>query len=216
MWRRLFRRDTPLLPSEVAYAWWAKTYPPSAHNPFMQEEQAAMLELLPETLHDDVVLDLACGTGRWGNIAASRGAAQVISIDESLPMLIEGQPTWAVGGGLTEIPLASGTVDTIICGLAVGHVVREHLWAALSEMKRVLRPNGIALISDLHPVRAWMGAQRTFRHGEKRYAVEHYIHGYADYHAATGRLGLNIEAVREVPRMTGEPPAVLVIKLRRS
>ncbi|NJL96156.1 MAG: class I SAM-dependent methyltransferase, partial [Anaerolineae bacterium] len=107
------------------------------------------------------------------------------------------------------------SLDLVICGLAVGHIITPHLWGALGEMRRVLAPGGAALISDLHPVRAWQGAQRSFATDEGTFAVQHYIHSYADYHAAAARLGWSIEAVRETAPAPDQPPAVLALRLRR-
>src|SRR5437764_64541 len=93
IWLRL-KRLIPLrtLRSLEAYALWAPCYPPYAHNGLMEIEQAAMLRLMP-TLTDRVVLDLACGTGRYGRIATQAGAAQVVGVDNSVPMLEAGGTT---------------------------------------------------------------------------------------------------------------------------
>ncbi len=65
----------PLLTSLDAYARWAEAYPPQAHNALMRAEEQAVRALLP-ALDGQIVLDLACGTGRWGLIALEirRGA----------------------------------------------------------------------------------------------------------------------------------------------
>ena len=87
---RFFRRGgtrlTPTLSSLDAYALWAETYPPQAHNALMRAEEAAVLSLMPDVT-GAAILDLACGTGRYGRIARERGAAYVTGIDNSLPML---------------------------------------------------------------------------------------------------------------------------------
>src|SRR3990172_7056136 len=85
--RRIIHLDsTPTLSSLDAYARWAATYPPHAHNALMRTEQAAMCSMLPD-LRGRSVLDLACGTGRYGLLAQECGAASVIGLDNSLPML---------------------------------------------------------------------------------------------------------------------------------
>jgi malonyl-CoA O-methyltransferase len=75
--RLLYRRPPPILPSIAAYALWADHYPPHAHNVLMQTEQIAMLDMLPD-VSGRVVLDLACGTGRYSLLARARGASRVI------------------------------------------------------------------------------------------------------------------------------------------
>src|SRR5258707_2538072 len=82
-------RPQHTLASTDAYALWAASYPPHAHNQIMTLEQAAMLRLMP-ILAGRVVLDLACGTGRYSLIAREAGAAMVIGTDNSAPMLQTG------------------------------------------------------------------------------------------------------------------------------
>src|SRR5690349_4792064 len=77
------------LKSLDAYALWADQYPPFAHNRLMEIEQAAMLGLMPELSHCHV-LDLACGSGRYGLIAENHGAKFVSGVDNSVPMLRTG------------------------------------------------------------------------------------------------------------------------------
>lgn len=211
MLRRLFR--PPVLNSLEAYARWAGTYPPQAHNALMRTEEAAMRSLMPD-LRGLTVLDLACGTGRYGLLARERGARLVIGIDNSPAMLAANALPLRAQATLEAIPLPDQTVDVILCGLALGHLPQLSL--ALREMGRVLRPGGTALISDMHPIIALSGAQRTFTAADGRtYAVEHYPHLYADYHKASREAGLNIADVIERP-VEGAPspaPAVIVYAL---
>ena len=84
--RRILRRTPRTLSSVAAYAQWASSYAANAHNPLMEIEQSAMLQLLPD-VENKVVLDLACGTGRYGLIAQEKHAAQVYGFDNSFAML---------------------------------------------------------------------------------------------------------------------------------
>jgi malonyl-CoA O-methyltransferase len=210
---RFLRRQLRPLSSQNAYALWAEAYPAQAHNAFMQLEQAAMEQLLPD-LAGRVVLDLACGTGRYGLLAQAKGAAQVMGLDNSLPMLHAGKLTKIVLANLTALPLASNTFDVLVCGLAVGHLPK--LDPIFAEIGRVLKPGGQALISDLHPFQALHGAQRTFTANGKQFAVEHYPHFYTDYHRSAAAAGLLIEALLEpeLPEKSGLP-VVLVLRLQK-
>lgn len=208
--RWLLQRNVPILPSRDAYQRWAKDYPPHAHNPFMVLETQVMIDLMPD-LQGKHVLDLACGTGRWGSYARQAGAQLVYSVDDSTAMLAAGTPALACTASMTHLPLPPHAVDVVLCGLAVGHT--PHLDRVFQEISRVLVPGGIALISDVHPFRAWLGGQRTFRSEGKTYAVEHHLHSYSDFHAAAQASQLQIEAVREGGVTPGDPPAVLVLRL---
>lgn len=213
-WRR-----APLqtLSSVDAYAQWAQDYPPNAHNPLMEVEQAAMVELMPD-LDGRVVLDLACGTGRYGLYAHAHGARFVFGADNSYDMLKSGELVLTAQATTESLPLASTSIDVILCGLALGHLPK--LLSSMREIRRVLKPGGVALISDFHPFLALNGAKRTFRGLDGRtYSVEHYVHLYSDYHQAASSAGLQIDAVveRTLPanssKSHGQVPLVIVYRM---
>lgn len=199
VWRHL--RSTAshtTLSSLAAYERWADQYPPHAHNALMEAEEAAMKTLFP-ALVGKKVLDLACGSGRYGLIAAAEGASISIGLDNSVPMLRQNPMSLRTVSTTETIPLASNSIDVVLCGLALGHLPK--LDASMSEMSRVLKPNGCALVSDFHPFIFLNGQQRTFTTADgESFAVEHYVHLYSDYHHAALEAGLKIDAVLE-PRL---------------
>jgi ubiquinone/menaquinone biosynthesis C-methylase UbiE len=213
MFKRLFARQTLTLKSRAAYAQWAKRYPAEAHNEFMRLEQETMEVWLPD-LSGKIVLDLGCGTGRWGKIAAKRGAARVISLDNSIHMLSAGDLKLPVQAELFAVPLQGSSVDVAICGLAIGHT--PQLEQTLLEIERILKPSGTAFLSDVHPLQAWQGAQRTFEGDDgKTYAVEHHIHSYADYFNAAQAARLKITAIAEAAINDDAPPVLLLIQIEK-
>lgn len=210
MIRRLFRRAPRVLPSLDAYALWAAEYPPVPHNLLMQLEQDAMLTLLP-SVAGSRVLDLACGTGRYGALALERGAQQVVGVDNSPAMVARVAWGRAVVAPCDRLPLPADSVQVVLCGLALGHL--PALEPTLHEIARVLRPGGVALISDFHPVQAQRGAQRTFTAEGRVYAVEHTVHTVDAYHRAVRACGLTISGVVE-PEYEGRP-VVLALRLEK-
>lgn len=204
-WRR---SPAPIstLQSQTAYAQWAKNYPPHAHNLLMQLEQDAMLQLMPD-VSVARVLDLAGGSGRYGLIAQEKGANWVIETDNSLPMLAINPLVRRAAASMLALPFADASFDGVICALAIGHI--SELEAAISEIARVLRHGGWALISDFHPFAFLNGAKRTFTGTDgKTYAVEHYAHLYSDMLSTATRLGLVIEAIEE-PKVEGTPVVII-------
>src|SRR5690349_13981739 len=79
--------DTPTLEPTAAYALWAASYPPRAHNPLMLAEERAMLALLPPDLCGQAVLDAGCGSGRYLFHTLRRGARRALGVDLSAEML---------------------------------------------------------------------------------------------------------------------------------
>src|SRR5262245_56079694 len=123
--RRILGATPRTLPSVYAYALWAATYPPRAHNRLMEIEQESMLRLLPDLANRDV-LDLACGTGRYAAIAHQRGARSVLGTDNSLAMLRAGSQVGVQAhfaeSHMASLPISSRSFDVVLCGLALGHL----------------------------------------------------------------------------------------------
>jgi malonyl-CoA O-methyltransferase len=194
-----------LLAPDDAYALWADAYPARAHNPVMQAEERAMLELMPAALQGQAMLDVGCGSGRYMLHALRRGAPRVTGVDPSPPMLQRAgaelkafsgdAEVVLLQGSLAALPVPAAHADLTVCGLVVGHL--EHLAHALAELCRVTRPGGTLLCSDVHPIGHALGWQRDFTAGGRHYAVRHTAHLYSDWHAACALLGLQIEEVLE-------------------
>jgi len=227
---------TPILEPAQAYALWAADYPARAHNPVMQAEERAMLALMPGDLRDATVGDAGCGSGRYMLHALARGAQRVHGVDLSPEMLARAAAVLAgaeassrvelAEGSLTALPFAEGFADLTLCGLAIGHV--EALEPALGELRRVTRPGGRILCSDVHPTGHALGWLRDFKSEGRRYAARHTPHLYSHWHAACARLGLAMERVLEpmldpadIPdgahfdRQALDVPVALVFQLRR-
>jgi malonyl-CoA O-methyltransferase len=225
-----------MLAPAQAYALWAASYPAHAHNPVMQAEERAMLELMPASLHGQAVVDAGCGSGRYILHALRRGAACVTGVDLSPEMLeradrelsVErnGIPVELLQGSVTALPVADAWADLTVCGLVIGHL--EDLRASLAELLRVTRPGGRLLCSDVHPIGHALGWVRDFKSGDERYAVQHTQHLYSHWHAACAELGWQIERVLEpmldpadIPvgarfdRVALDVPVALVFQLRR-
>ncbi|MEO8746258.1 MAG: class I SAM-dependent methyltransferase [Rhodanobacter sp.] len=227
---------TPILEPTEAYALWAPSFPAYAHNPVMRAEERAMLALMPATLQGQTALDAGCGSGRYMLHALRCGATRVIGVDLSPDMLARAGTELdafrsdveveLIQGSVTALPVPDAHADLTICGLVVGHL--ENLQHALTELRRVTRPGGTLLCSDVHPIGHALGWLRDFKSGGQRYAVRHTQHLYSHWHAACAALGLTIERVLEpmldpadIPagarfdRLALEVPVALVLQLRR-
>ncbi|MGH8212707.1 MAG: class I SAM-dependent methyltransferase [Rhodanobacteraceae bacterium] len=224
-----------LLEPREAYALWANDYPPRAHNPVMQAEQRAMLALMPEDLRGYNVIDIGCGSGRYMLHALQRGATYVAGVDFSSEMLRRAATELSnfsdrielMPGDLAALPLPDACADLTICALAVGHL--RELQPALSELRRVTRPGGLLLCSDVHPIGHGLGWVRDFKAGGGHYAVWHAPHPREEWLSACEELGLEIEEMlepmldpKDIPcdahfdHKALELPIALAFRLRRS
>jgi ubiquinone/menaquinone biosynthesis C-methylase UbiE len=155
--------DNPSLPVEIAvrdgYAEWAPNY--DAPNLMIEVEESVVHSLIaPLVQPHTIVLDAACGTGRhlaWLETVGCRS----IGVDLSESMLelasVAAPVAKLVQGDLLALPLQSGSVDVVVCSLALCHV--PDLVSALRELARVLRPGGTLVVSDPHGRAAYSGGQ---------------------------------------------------------
>jgi SAM-dependent methyltransferase len=110
------------------------------------------------------VLDVGCGTG-YGAAVVAQWASRVLALDislESVAFAKKNYPAWNleyVVSDCRKISLASGTVDTVICFEVIEHLAEQEV--LLEEIKRVLRPDGVLVIST--PNRVYYTEERNER-----------------------------------------------------
>ncbi len=197
-WRRPRTLDV-----RTAYALWAPTYAPVAHNPLMAAEQAA-LEAMLAPLSAASALDIGTGSGRCLPLLARTGATRIVGLDFSMPMLSRNRsPAQLLCAEAEHLPLPAATFDLALASLVAGHLSDFAGW--VRESWRVLRPGGQWLFSDFHPDGARAGWQRTFKTaGGEVFAVRHYVRSISAQAATLQAEGFALQEVRE-PRL-GEMP----------
>jgi ubiquinone/menaquinone biosynthesis C-methylase UbiE len=198
--------DTPALAApldEVAYDLtegyqrWAETYDrPGRLFPIEEPMIHALLDPLPPS----VVLDAACGTGRHSAYLASRGH-RLIGVDRSPAMLAHARRKLPHGdfreGNLDALPLASASVDAVVCALALIHV--PTLGPVMQEYARVVRPGGRVVISDVHPFLVLLGWRAQFCTASgAAAAIALHVHLLSDYLQAFTEAGLCVRGCHEL------------------
>lgn len=102
-------------------------------------------------VHGKEVLDAGCGVGYGAEMLAEAGASRVVGLDiaaESVQDAIAraGPIGEFVLGDLEQLPFTSCSFDVLVCFEVIEHVHRREL--ALDELRRVLRPEGVLIVSS--------------------------------------------------------------------
>lgn len=98
------------------------------------------------------VLDIACGTGYGSDLLCRRGAKSVIGMDILSETIDFARAKYKSNGlqfkvgDILEIGLSKNYFDVITCFETIEHVSNQE--KALREIRRVLKPNGLLIISS--------------------------------------------------------------------
>lgn len=148
----------------TGYDRWAEVYDHDL-NPLIGLEEPHVHAALGD-VRGRSVLDLGCGTGRHALWLATAGA-DVTAVDFSEGMLAEahrkpGADTVRfLAHDLHEpLPFADATFDRVVSGLVLEHL--RDLSAFFREMRRVVKPSGVAVVSAMHPAMMLRGSQARF------------------------------------------------------
>lgn len=136
-----------------AYADHAVDSPYNAHY-----DRPSVLELCGDVAGMRV-LDACCGPGLYSAALVERGA-QVLAFDASGPMVDLARRRLGAAAEVAQLVLGEAlpfddyTFDLVVCALAIHYV--DDRAAALSELHRVLRRGGAAVVSTQHPTADWL------------------------------------------------------------
>lgn len=191
----------PLAFVREGYDRWAAVYDHD-DNPLAALERPRMQEAVGDVRGLDV-LDLGCGTGRHAAWLAAAGA-RVTAVDFSKGMLAEARRT--AGGGKIRflahdlhrpLPFRSGTFDRVISGLVLEHL--RDLRGFFGEARRVVRSNGRAVATAMHPAMFLKGSQARFTDPETGIVVQpgSLPHGIEDFVTAAEGAGFELEGIGE-------------------
>jgi ubiquinone/menaquinone biosynthesis C-methylase UbiE len=203
-----FRMDDPprtSLPAgnsvRTGYDRWAAVYDHDA-NPLPALEEPFVRAAVGDPRGLDV-LDLGCGTGRHALWLAAAGA-RVTAVDFSEGMLAEARAKPGaevvrfIAHDLHEpLPFAAASFDLVVSGLVLEHV--QDLPAFFSEVRRVLRGEGRAVVSAMHPAMFLRGSQARFTDpgSGERVQPGSVPHQLGEFVMAALRAGLSLEQVAE-------------------
>ena len=133
-------------------AWTGERLVTTCHRPLVYEH-LHRYAVAVGLAHGKRVLDIACGEGYGANLLAFV-ASQVTGVDLDAGTIAHAQAKYDrpnldfVEGSCTQIPCADQSIDLVASFETIEHI-SEHD-AFLSEIKRVLAPGGILVISSPH------------------------------------------------------------------
>ena len=187
-----------------AYRQAAATYD-AEPNAVLFTETEAVLALL-DLGRGDILLDAACGTGKYAR-AGVRAGADCVGLDFAAEMLA-GAAAKCPGGLFLKhdlmalpLPFADGAFSKIVLAHALWHL--SGLPALFAEFARLLKPGGRLVVSVTHP-------EAAFKHFEYRaedcpggedldLSKERYRHTFEEIKAAALAAGLRPVEARTIP-----------------
>jgi ubiquinone/menaquinone biosynthesis C-methylase UbiE len=188
-------------PVRRGYNNWAKQYDTDG-NPLMALEGGIVPGLWGD-IKGKRIVDLGCGTGRHVNRLIKDGA-EVVGIDFSEKMLKEASEKISSGRAKfiqhdirKPLPFDDNQFDGILSTLVFEHI--ENIESLFREMKRICKPGGFILISEMHPAMRLKGAQAAYTNpgtGEK-IKLRSINHTVSDFVKSAINCGLNNSEIRE-------------------
>ena len=186
---------------QSAYNAWAESYDAQENKTRDLDKEATKNVLSAIINSSTLVLEFGCGTGK--NTAwLAESAAEITGVDFSEEMLkIARQKISSPNINFKQAditkswPFANQFFSVITCNLILEHV--ENLDFIFSEAQRVLKTNGYFFISELHPIKQYMGSKARFELNNKSISPDCYTHHISDYFSAATKFYFVCNDLRE-------------------
>ncbi|MGI8493144.1 MAG: RNase adapter RapZ, partial [Acidimicrobiales bacterium] len=138
-------------PWEAVSAWWQAEFTDGADAEYTEQIMPLAAAHLAGCTR---VLDVGCGEGQIGRLAALGGVERVVGVDPTVAQLVAAS---ARGGGVAlaqgeaaRLPFLTASFDAAVACLVFEHI--EAVDAAIAEVGRVLAPGGRFLFFLNHPL----------------------------------------------------------------
>ena len=183
------------------YDIWAPTYD-GEHNPLIASEECITLDLIGD-VKNQRVLDVGCGTGRYCELLAKRGA-KIVGIDPSPRMLerAKGKITPDCKfelrlGKIEDAEFADNHFDLVVSALTVGHM--PCLEPLIRKVSRIIKSEGRLIVSDMHPYWFISGFDyvKFFDRNGKEYRIPEYAHLLEEYWGLFREFKFSLKDVKE-------------------
>lgn len=133
------------------------------------------------------VLDVGAGTGRHAIRLAASGA-RVTAVDFSDEMLAKARQKpgaervrWLVHDVARPLPFRENSFDRVLSALVLEHIPVEELAAFFRDLGRVVRNDGVIVVTAMHPAMFLKGVSANFRDESGEVRPRSYVATLSDY-----------------------------------
>lgn len=190
-----------MLSTREGYDRWAATYD-TMGNWLLDLEEPEVERALGDTSDLDV-LDVGAGTGRHA-IRIAESGARVTAVDFSEEMLARARQKpgadlvrWVVHDVAQPLPFAAGSYDRVLSALVLEHIPVEDLTAFFRDLGRVVRSDGVIVVTAMHPAMFLKGVSANFRDEAGEVRPRSYVATLSDYVMGAIQAGLIIVGLTE-------------------
>merc|ERR1712045_677930 len=100
----------------------------------------------------------------------------------------------------TKLPREENTVDAVTACLMLEHIPQEELCRVFSDVRRVLKPGGYMIVTEMHPWLWEKGGEAQFHTPEGQHIiVSSFRKNLGIYLTEALKAGLKLVAIEEVP-----------------
>lgn len=197
---------------EKSYNSWAEQYDTN-ENKTRDLDRKATIETLSKYNFENV-LELGCGTGKNSEWLITK-AKFVIGLDFSEEMLNKAKSKIAsdkIRFQITDLkkpwPIQNNFADLITCSLTLEHI--KDLDFIFNQVYQKLKDGGKFFVSELHPVRQYLGSKAKYETENGIKELEVYVHHLSEYLQTAERNSFKTieinewfdnQPVNEVPRL---------------
>lgn len=138
---------------DTAHIFTGERFVPGIQNAELEIEHYQRYESIVGLVRDKAVADAACGEG-YGSAILSKAAKSVIGVDISPEAVGRAQQSYGNGntafrvGSIAQLPIETGTIDVLVSFETLEHVSQELQGQFMKEAARVLKEDGIFIISS--------------------------------------------------------------------
>ncbi len=182
---------------EEAYNLWAKTYDSDFNKTRDLDKIVTRISLTD--LHNKNVLEIGCGTGKNTEFLVEN-AKSVVAVDFSEKMLkIAKEKINAENVTFQNLDITKNwnfgneTFDILQGNLVLEHI--ENLKPICQEAFRVLKPNGILFLCELHPYKQLKGSKAKF--SEEEIKITAFIHDISEFISVGLEVGFELAECKE-------------------